>query len=33
LTGLEALDLRNTDVSEAGIGKLQKALPKAKVEH
>jgi len=33
LTGLEALDLRNNEVSESTIGKLQKALPKAKVEH
>jgi hypothetical protein len=33
LTNLEALDLRNTEVSEGAIGKLQKALPKTKVEH
>jgi Leucine-rich repeat (LRR) protein len=34
LTGLEVLDIRNNPkVSEASIGKLQKALPRAKIEH
>jgi Leucine-rich repeat (LRR) protein len=32
LTNLEALDLRKTKVTAAGIERLQKALPKCKIE-
>ncbi|NQU21935.1 MAG: hypothetical protein HQ567_11685 [Candidatus Nealsonbacteria bacterium] len=33
MTSLQSLDLRGTQVTDAGIKKLQQALPNCKIEH